>query len=166
MVFLRKLSNARPGKALSAHHLANDVEIAPVQTVSKGELRVLYDSVGWSAYTRDMDVLVAAIRGSDFVVEARQAGELMGLARAISDDASVVYIQDILVREEAQGRGIGRALVRTILERYAHVRQKILLTDDRPEQLRFYAALGFRNTRDLIQTPLNAFVIIEGANLS
>ena len=99
VVLLRRLSNARPGKALSAYHLANDVEIAPVQTVSKGELRVLYDSVGWSAYTRHMDVLVAAIRGSDFVVEARQAVELMWLARAISDDSSVVYIQDILFRE-------------------------------------------------------------------
>ena len=60
---------------------------------------------------------------------------------------------------------LGRALVNAILKRYSHVRQKVLLTDDRPEQLRFYESLGFRNTRSLTRTPLNAFVIIEGADL-
>jgi len=110
--------------------------------------------------------LLAAIHGSDFLVIAQENGTLIGLARAISDDASVVYIQDILVRPSHQGRGIGKGLVEAILDRYQHVRQKVLLTDDRPEQLRFYASLGFKNTRDLVETRLNAFVIIEGTELT
>ena len=65
-----------------------------------------------------------------------------------------------------QGHGIGKALVREILDRYKHVRQKFLLTDDRPEKLQFYHSLGFKNTRTLRKTPLKAFVIIEGATLS
>ena len=77
-----------------------------------------------------------------------------------------MYIQDILVSPLHQGNGIGKALVKEILLRYKHVRQKVLLTDDRPERLRFYTSLGFANTRELIQTPLNAFVKIEGATLS
>ena len=44
--------------------------------------------------------------------------------------------------------------------------QKSLLTDDRPEQLQFYASLGFKNTRDLVETRLNAFVIIEGIDIT
>ena len=75
-------------------------------------------------------------------------------------------VQDILVHPSHQGRGIGRGLVEAILKRYEHVRQKVLLTDDRPQQLHFYASLGFSNTRELRETPLNAFVIIEGAELS
>ena len=62
--------------------------------------------------------------------------------------------------------GLGRALVQDCLDRYAEVRQKVLLTDDRPEQLAFYASLGFSNTRALEVTKLNAFVRIEGAELS
>jgi ribosomal protein S18 acetylase RimI-like enzyme len=92
------------------------------------------------------------------VVTAWRDGQLIGLARALSDDVSIVYIQDILVRPEAQRGGVGRALLANILERFAHVRSAVLLTDDDEAQLRFYASLGFKNTRDLVKTPLNAFV--------
>jgi GNAT superfamily N-acetyltransferase len=134
-------------------------------TVERKALCALYDAVGWSMYTADPEKLEAAIAGSDFVVTALIEGEVIGLARCVSDDVSIVYIQDILVHPEQQNKGVGRALVSEILSRYAHVRQKVLLTDDRPEQLHFYATLGFCNTRELVKTPLNAFVIIEGATL-
>ena len=117
-------------------------------------------------YTRDPDALLAAVEGSDLVVTARAGESLVGLARAISDGVSIVYIQDILVRESHQGRGIGTRLLQAVVDHYPQVRQKVLLTDDRPEQLRFYTALGFHNTRDLEQTRLNAFVRIEDAELS
>ena len=65
----------------------------------------------------------------------------MGLARAISDDASGVH-QDILVRK-AQGRGIGRTLVRT----FGAMRMFVEYADDKADN-RFYTALG-SNTRDL-----------------
>jgi len=141
-------------------------QIVPVDSIAQDAIRGLYDSVGWSAYTQDIHKLMAAIEGSDFLVAAKQEDNLIGLSRAISDDASVVYIQDILVQPSHQGRGIGKELVKAVLSRYAHVRQKVLLTDDRPEQLQFYASLGFSNTRSLEKTPLNAFVIIEGVELS
>ncbi|TLN03333.1 GNAT family N-acetyltransferase, partial [bacterium] len=85
-----------------------------------------------------------------------------GLARALSDDISIVYIQDILVRPEFQHGGVGRALLQHLLERFAHVRSTVLLTDDDEKQLRFYASLGFKNTRDLVKMPLNAFVRMPG----
>lgn len=141
------------------------VRITTGDDPSVGELCSLYESVGWTSYTSDPDRLVAAVRGSSHVVTARREERLVGLARAVSDDSTIAYIQDILVRPDQQGRGVGRQLVQAILERYAHVRQKVLLTDDRPQQLEFYASLGFTNTRGLTRTPLNAFVIIEGAEL-
>ena len=141
-------------------------QITSVQSVEADSLCALYDSVGWTVYSRDIEKLLSAINGSDFIVIAQEDDALIGLARALSDDASVVYIQDILVRPTHQGRGIGKALVGAILDRFKHVRQKVLLTDSRPEQLQFYGSLGFKNTRELIKTPLNAFVIIEGAELA
>lgn len=122
----------------------------------------LYDSVSWAAYTRDPAALQTALRNSTCVVTAWSKGQLIGLARALSDDVSIVYIQDILVRPEFQRGGVGRALLTALLERFAHVRSAVLLTDDDDKQLRFYASLGFINTRDLVKTPLNAFVRISG----
>ena len=138
---------------------------APTEAVDAEKLSLLYNSVGWTSYTKDPASLVAAVEGSDYVVTALEHSKLVGMARAISDDASIVYIQDILVNPTHQGQGLGRRLVQKILDRYSHVRQKVLLTDNRPEQLHFYKSLGFHNTRDLKKTPLNAFVIIEGADL-
>ena len=140
--------------------------IATATQFDADALVALYASVGWTAYTRDPDALLAAVEGSDLVVTARAGESLVGLARAISDGVSIVYIQDILVRESHQGRGIGTRLLQAVVDHYPQVRQKVLLTDDRPEQLRFYAALGFHNTRDLHQTRLNAFVRIEDADLA
>ena len=90
--------------------------------------------------------------------------ELLGVVRVVSDDASIVYVQDILVHPRAQRKGVGRAMLTEVLHRYRHVRQQVLLTDDRPEQLAFYTALDFKNTRDLKRTPLNAFVHMDDAN--
>ena len=71
--------------------------IATVSEVSEVELVDLYESVGWSAYTRQPEVLAHAVRNSSFVVAARdERGQLLGLARAISDDSTICYVQDVL----------------------------------------------------------------------
>ncbi len=125
-------------------------------------LVALYDSVGWAAYTRDPAGLQTALRNSTFVVTAWRGDQLIGLARALSDDVAIACIQDILVRPDSQHAGVGRRLLQACLDRFAHVRALVLLTDDDEKQLRFYAALGFKNTRDLVRQPLNAFVRMPG----
>jgi ribosomal protein S18 acetylase RimI-like enzyme len=74
-------------------------------------------------------------RACSRVVAARDGGVLVGLARVVSHGVSICYLQDVLVRREFQHRGIGRALVRAVLEPSRSVRQKVLLTDDeRPSE--------------------------------
>jgi GNAT superfamily N-acetyltransferase len=135
-----------------------ELVIAVAPALATGELVDLYRSVGWEGYAADPASLRAAIAGSSQVVAARLDGRLVGLARAISDGASVCYVQDVLVRPEAQGSGIGTALVRAVLEPYADVRQKVLLTDDEPRQRAFYESLGFAEVRDFGKGTLRAFV--------
>lgn len=122
----------------------------------------LYASVGWGAYSDHPDVLAAAVAGSAHVVTARSDGRLVGLARVVSDGASICYLQDVLVHPGWRRRGVGRRLVETVLAPYGHVRQKVLLTDDEPGQHRFYESLGYRETRDHGDGSLRAFVRIDG----
>jgi hypothetical protein len=42
---------------------------------------------------------------------------------------------------------------------------QVLLTDDEERQKKFYESLGYKNTKDLKKTPLNAFVKIPGREL-
>ena len=89
---------------------------------------------------------------------ARAAGgELVGLARAISDDATICYLEDIVVRPTFQGEGVGRALLSRVMERYEHVRQTVLITDDEPRQRCFYEALGFTEGADFRPEPIRIF---------
>ena len=134
------------------HHLTPDRPI-PLE-----HLLELYASVGWTAYTREPERLERAFDGSTYVVGAWEADELIGVCRVLSDDASIIYVQDILVDPDHQRRGIGRELLKHVLNRYSHCRQKVLMTDDRPEQKAFYEALGFTRL-DLREGPaLRAFV--------
>ena len=135
------------------------MDIEAVERVDQDDLLDLYESVGWSAYTGDPEGLVRAIEGSTYVVTARHEGALIGLARVLSDDVSILYLQDILVRPEWQRRGVGRALLLRCLERYGHVRTKALLTDDEDRQHRFYRAMGFTDVADVDR--LHAFGWIE-----
>lgn len=90
-----------------------------------------------------------------------QDGELVGLARAVSDDATICYLQDILVRPSFQGAGVGRALLEHVTARYAHVRQTVLVTDNDPEQRGFYEAMGFTEGLNFAPEPVRVFALFR-----
>ena len=140
----------------------DDLTVEPATDVALDDLTELYGSVGWTAYTAAPEVLRAAVANSSFVVVARRGGRLVGLARALSDDATICYLQDVLVSPDEQRTGVGRALVTAVLDRYAAVRQKVLLTDDEPGQRAFYESLGYAETRDFGPGTLRAFVRFDG----
>lgn len=144
--------------------MTEEVAITAGDSLDQEELRELYTSVGWTAYTRDPAALQKAINNSTFVATARAHGELVGLARVLSDDVAIAYLQDILVRPDFQHRGVGTALLERCLRRFGHVRQKVLLTDDQGSQHAFYRSLGFADVGDLDEVELHAFVRISGLN--
>ena len=136
-------------------------EIVESKDLEPGALVGLYTSVGWSAYASDPDSLVRAIKQSSYVASATDsAANLVGLVRAISDDVSICYIQDLLVHPAHQRAGVGRALVDRVLKRYAHVRQTVLITDDEPGQRAFYESIDFIEAHDFEPASLRAFVQI------
>ncbi len=63
-----------------------------------------------------------------------------------------------MVHPAHRRRGIGRSLVWAVLEPYAGIRQKVLLTDDLPGLAAFYQSMGFAETRDFRDGSLRAFV--------
>lgn len=136
----------------------HEILISAEDRPTREELLGLYDAVGWSGYTTDPDTLETAVEGSSRVVTARYGGELLGLARVISDGATIAYLQDVLVRPELQREGVGRALVSAALEPFEQCRQKVLLTDDEPRQRAFYESLGWTEIREHQDGRLRAFV--------
>ena len=143
----------------------NDIEIKYDKEINLVSLLDLYNSVNWLNYTNDENrgKLQDAIRNSSFVVSAwSESNKLIGLARCISDDVSICYLQDILINPNFQRQGIGRKLLSNCLDRFKHVRTKLLLTDDEEKQRLFYESFGYMNTKDIKKFTLNTFVIMEG----
>jgi len=138
------------------------VTVTEDESIALWEALDLYESVGWMTYTQHPEVLARALAGSTFLAVARDAsGHLVGVARAISDDATICYLQDILVRPKYQRDGVGRALLGCVMERFAHVRQTVLITDDEAAQRAFYESLGFTEVADMAPEPLRSFVLLR-----
>ena len=86
----------------------------------------------------------AALENSSYVLCAIFEKRIVGLVRCISDDQTICYVQDLLVNPKGQRRGIGTALLSAVLNRYSHVRQLVLMTDNNQSSTEFYKSLGFR----------------------
>ncbi|MFF3699047.1 hypothetical protein [Streptomyces sp. NPDC002221] len=71
------------------------------------EVLRLYDSVGWEGYTSDVDKLCRGLVNSHLVITARDgSGSLLGLARTISDDEHICYVQDVVVNPAKHRQGL------------------------------------------------------------
>ena len=103
------------------------------------ELVDLYTAVGWVRYVQKPDELHEAVMRSTYVVTARRHDLLVGLARCVSDEVSIAYVQDILVRPELQRKGVGRKLMEAVLTRFETVSQDDRDTAQRLEQGNFRA---------------------------
>ncbi len=134
------------------------MELSTTKLPSRQQILSLYDSVGWSAYTDDPEVLIQALANSTFAVYAYdQQQQLAGLIRVISDNATICYVQDILVRPSAQRSGIGRALFDAVLQKFQHVRQLVLITDDLPQQRAFYESMGLTEGAEFAHGTIRVF---------
>ncbi|QWC00311.1 GNAT family N-acetyltransferase [Mycoplasmatota bacterium] len=110
--------------------------------LSKDQVYELYEDAGWTSYTKDIKKVLFGIQNSHFVYTAWDGDLLIGLVRVISDNYTIAYIQDLLIKSKYQGQGIGKHLLEEIKKKYKHVRQLVLLIDkDGP--LAFYESQGF-----------------------
>lgn len=103
----------------------------------------LYASVGWTAYTDHPDTLREGFSHSLLTLAAYENDRLVGLIRLVGDGVTVVLIQDLLVLPEYQRKGIGSRLLQAALDRFSHVRQIQLVTDQTEKNISFYQSQGF-----------------------
>lgn len=85
------------------------------------------------------------LAGANFIVTARRDGEILGIARCITDRAWICYCADLAVRESAQGLGVGRGIVETCWQLLGPKVGFVLVSE--PEAIGFYERVGM--SRDL-----------------
>jgi GNAT superfamily N-acetyltransferase len=108
--------------------------------VEEPEVVALYAANGWSSARKPRELL-AALRNSHGLVTARVQDRLVGLGNALSDGHLVAYFPHLLVHPDHHRQGIGRAMVRALLQRYGGLHQLMLTADG--DAVAFYEAMGF-----------------------
>ena len=119
-----------------------------MEPITMEALTQLYQSVGWLAYTQNQEKMAKILPGSLWYLAAFHQKKLVGLVRVVGDDCSIAYVQDLLVHPDYQRQGIGRALMEGMAQRFAHIRQVVLMTDNEEKNQAFYQSLGMKKMED------------------
>lgn len=117
--------------------------IKEYDTYDEKEILNLYKAVGWISYTKNPSMLKGSYENSLMILAAYEEDTLLGIIRVVGDGHSVIFIQDLIVHPDFQRKGIGSALMKEVLSRFANVYQTILMTDDTVKTNAFYSSLGF-----------------------
>lgn len=91
---------------------------------------------------RSEEGVAAMLRGGLAHVSAHADGELIGFARASGDGVYRALVDDVVVRTDRRGTGVGHRLVALLLEQLADLEEVVLFCD--PDREGFYEAHGFK----------------------
>lgn len=116
--------------------------------IEKEELYTLYKSNNWVNYINNFDNLILAYKNSNYIC-AYNDNKLIAVIRYITDEYTILYIQDILVLPQYHRLGIGTKLLKIVLEEYKDIYQCVLITDNTVKTRNYYEKIGFKNLYDL-----------------
>lgn len=105
--------------------------------ISGEELIEVFKSVGWS---KDENVIMKAFHNSYYVL-AYSEDQLIGFARAISDDYFYTGIYDVVVKPDFQGKGIAKSIMELLLNKFKGTYFFLTYTNGNRE---FYEKFGFK----------------------
>lgn len=125
---------------------SNDFEIRFVDSWSEDEIVEFYRAGGWWKESYDKSLINSMIAGSFVfaVVIDSKIDKAIGMGRVISDGISDAYIQDLIILPEYRRLGIGKKLVKTLID--CCISKKIvwigLIAEPGSEE--FYSDLGLK----------------------
>lgn len=119
------------------------IKITKETFVSINDVLHLYQAVGWTNYTHQLQMLEQALSHSLATYLARDGEKIVGLVRLVGDGFSSVFVQDLIVLPSYQRQGIGSALMKEALGDFKDAYQIQLATEQTEKTLAFYRSLGF-----------------------
>jgi GNAT superfamily N-acetyltransferase len=111
------------------------------------DMNIIWTFLSTEAYWmrwRTREIVAQQVRGAWRVVGAyeKSSGSMVGFARAFSDGFSNAYLADVFVLPEHRGRGLGKAIVRKMIDDGPGARFRWMLHTQDAHGL--YQQFGFR----------------------
>lgn len=124
----------------------DEIRIQVVKTADGDQLLNLYRLAGWwqtDDDPRHRQLVNAIVQNTWRFVIASMGDRIIGMGRAISDGVSDAYIQDVTVHPDLRGQGIGKAIIRKLVEQLRTDGLQWIGLISEPGYQGFYNSLGF-----------------------
>lgn len=117
-----------------------EIEISTTKSPSEKELTKLFSQTTWASKRKNHDIKKMLDNLRVFVT-IRKNSELIGFGRAISDGIYRALIDDIIVERTYQKKGVGKIIIKNLLNQLSGVDEIFLNT--KPELEDYYKKFGF-----------------------
>ncbi|CAH0344571.1 GNAT family N-acetyltransferase [Bacillus sp. CECT 9360] len=109
--------------------------------IGSEDLSRVFKASGIRRPSDDLPRLQRMIDNADIIISAWDDGKLIGVARAITDYSYCCYLSDLAVDREYHNKGIGKELLRLLLEQLGEEVTLLLLAS--PVAMEYYPHIGF-----------------------
>ena len=129
-----------------------NIEVKFVDSWPEKDIVNLYKSGGWWKESYDPSGINKLIKGSFAfaVVIDKKTDKTIGMGRIISDGVSDAYIQDLVILSEYRRKGIGRKLVKELLNFCTNKDMSWIGLISEPGQEGFYESLGLKKMKNYV----------------
>ena len=86
------------------------------------EYNYLFDIVGWGSYLKEISK--KALSNNIYSVSIYDNDNIIGYGRLIGDGIIFLYIHDVMVKPEYQGKGIGKTIMQKLLSKVEELRKE------------------------------------------
>ena len=86
------------------------------------EYNYLFDIVGWGSYP--VEISKKALSNNIYSVSIYDNDNIIGYGRLIGDGIIFLYIHDIMVKPEYQGKGLGKTIMQKLLSKVEELRKE------------------------------------------
>ncbi len=121
--------------------IANEIVYSVEEAPGAEEVADLYRRAGLKRPVDDLERIDRMIAHANLIICAREAGRLVGIARALTDFSFCCYLSDLAVDSVCQRQGIGKALIERVQEAIGDEAALLLLSA--PNAMDYYPRVGF-----------------------
>lgn len=129
-----------------------NIEIKIVDDWPEDEIVDLYKAGGWWKDSYDKSGIKHLITGSFAfaVVTHKSTDKAIGMGRVLSDGVSDAYIQDLVILPEYRNKGIGKKLVKKLIDYCKSKNIFWIALIAEPDQDGFYKEIGFNKMKNYV----------------
>lgn len=122
-----------------------DIEYLTNHTISAQQFQSLLrrSTLGLRRPVDDLACLDGMLKHSNLIVSAWHQGELIGIARCVTDFYYCCYLSDLAVDEAFQNKGIGIALQSHVKNQLNELCKIILIAS--PQAANYYPSIGYEH---------------------